>query len=181
MVAILYCRKRSVYHELAVDCWDEARDARLFPGGQPVVAHPPCRMWGRYAYKARGSEQERLLAFHALKAVRQNGGVLEHPNGSQLWRVAGLPRPGEPPDLFGGYTICVNQVDWGHRAIKSTLLYIVGVGMAELPPRPAAGVPATTVERLCRAEREATPREFATWLVQVAALARTYSLVDMCI
>lgn len=181
MVAILYCRKRSVYRELAVDCWDEARDARLFPGGVPVVAHPPCRMWGRFAYKARGSHGERELAFHALDAVRRNGGVLEHPNGSQLWRVAGLPRPGAPPDDFGGYSICVNQVDWGHRAIKSTLLYIVGVAEENLPPRPPPGVPTTTVERLCRASREATPREFAIWLVQIASLARTGSLVPICI
>lgn len=170
-VAVLYAKKRSVYHDLGVDVWDEARDARLYPGQYPVVAHPPCRAWGRLHHLAKPREDERQLAFHALEAVRICGGVLEHPYGSALWKEAGLPWIGEPPDEFGGYTIKINQVDWGHRAVKPTLLYIVGVPPHALPDVPPPGVAVTTVERMWRGEREATPARLATWLVEVARRA----------
>ena len=46
-VAVLFVRSDSVYKQMAdVDCYDIDRDARTWPGGCPVVAHPPCRAWG---------------------------------------------------------------------------------------------------------------------------------------
>ena len=29
------------------DCWDIERNALNWPGGNPIVAHPPCRAWGQ--------------------------------------------------------------------------------------------------------------------------------------
>lgn len=170
-VAVLYAKRGSVYFDLEVDVWDEGRDARLYLGPLPVVAHPPCRSWGRMRQWAKPADHEADLAFHALASVRAFGGVLEHPNGSSFWRAAGLPRPGEPPDAYGGYSVLVNQVDWGHRALKPTLLYVRGCAPSLLPARPAPGVPVTTVERMWRGEREATPRPFAIWLIQIALKA----------
>lgn len=170
-VAILYAKRRSVYFDLACDVWDETRDARRYAGPHPVVAHPPCRAWGRFKHRAKPLPHERELAYHALHAVRRYGGVLEHPNGTSFWRAAALPRPGEPPDAFGGYSIRVNQVDWGHPAIKSTLLYIVGCAPGSLPVRPPPGVSIRTVERMHRGAREATPVKFALWLMQIASEA----------
>lgn len=164
--AALFVRPRSIYHALpGVDCWDEARDARNYSGNLPVIAHPPCRGWGKLAHLAKVHPGELELAYFALAAVRRCGGVLEHPVGSRLWREADLPRPGEFPDPFGGRTELVRQCDWGHRAEKATLLYIVG---AEVPPYPARRVPTAHVENMWRGEREATPPEFASWLVQLA-------------
>ena len=41
-VAALYVEKGGVYYGLPdVDPWDEERDARLYAGPWPVVAHPP--------------------------------------------------------------------------------------------------------------------------------------------
>lgn len=169
-VAVLYAKPETVYRFIAgVEVWDEARDARNYTGSQPVIAHPPCRAWGRYHHRAKPAEHEKALAFHAVGQVRKNGGVLEHPACSKLWREAALPRPTEPPDEFGGYTIAVNQVDWGHRAVKPTWLYIVGVAPGDVPWRPPAREPITTIERMWRGEREATPPAFAMWLVHLAS------------
>src|SRR5258708_3804871 len=49
-VAALYVDPNGVYASLpGVEVWDEARDARLYAGPWPVVAHPPCARWCRLA------------------------------------------------------------------------------------------------------------------------------------
>ena len=154
-VSVLFTRKNSVYRDLVgTDCWDLQRDARLWPGGTPVIAHPPCRSWGKLAHFAKPRPGERELAFYAVRQVNRYGGVLEHPLGSRLWKEAGLPPP-----------LLVNQCDFGHRALKPTWLHIVG---AEIPPLPPKRKPTTTVENMGRAERESTPPEFASWLLELA-------------
>jgi hypothetical protein len=46
-VAILFARKDSIYKTMpGCDVWDIDRDARNWPGGAPIVGHPPCRAWG---------------------------------------------------------------------------------------------------------------------------------------
>ena len=49
-VAALYVETNGCYYNLpGVDPWDKARDARLYAGPWPVVAHPPCQRWCRLA------------------------------------------------------------------------------------------------------------------------------------
>lgn len=182
-VTALYVRRDSVYKTLGVDCWDADRDARKWKGGNALIAHPPCRAWGRLKHFAKPREDEKELALHAVKMIRKFGGVLEHPSRSTLWDAVPLPMPGERDD-FGGFTISINQSWFGHRAEKKTFLYICGIEPKELPDYPISFDAVTHViassknKRLSRdkrpevskAEREHTPEPLATWLVDLCKL-----------
>jgi hypothetical protein len=182
-VAALFVRADSVYHGMpGVDAYDMERDARTYDGPHPVVAHPPCRAWGRLRTFAKPRPDERNLARLAVALVREFGGVLEHPVGSLLWDAQGLPPPqASCRDAWGGHTLPVHQHWWGHRAEKATLLYIVGVEPRDLPEMPMRIDEPTHVVQsrkredyrphITKAEREHTPPEMAAWLVEVARRA----------
>lgn len=133
-VAALYVDPRGPYPKMqGVDCWDEARDARLYGGPHPVVAHPPCGSWGSLAHQYTRDDAD--CGPRAVAQVRAFGGVLEHPARSRLWKAACLPDPGEwdddglpsTLDVRGGFSLEVEQVAWGHVARKKTWLYLVGI------------------------------------------------------
>lgn len=166
-VAVLYARPASVYFHLAHDVYDIERDARTYCGPLPVVAHPPCRAWGRLRGFAKPRSDEKELALHAVECVRTWGGVLEHPAASTLWAVAGLPERGRR-DKWGGLTFVVDQGWFGHRAPKRTLLYIVGAEQIPVVPFVLGDAPGR-VENMGRSERERTPEGFARWLLDLAS------------
>lgn len=185
MIVVLFVRVDSIYKTMSgVDCYDEARDARTWPGGCPVVAHPPCRAWSALAHLAKPAPGEMDLARFAVRVVRENGGVLEHPASSRLWRDQTLPDPGAGKDAAGGWTMTVPQWWWGHRADKPTRFYICGCDPRDVPDVPfclgdAPSVVTTSKrkcetppsewrERLGNREREATPERLAAWLVELA-------------
>src|SRR5690606_76243 len=148
MIAALYVETNGAYYGLAgVDPWDQVRDARLYDGPHPVVAHPPCQRWGKMWFgqpltvkttgrrKTKGADAGSFAA--GLTAVRNFGGVLEHPWGSHAWTWFGLTVPDRKggwgrADQFGGWTCCVEQGRYGHYARKPTLLYAVGCDLPEL-------------------------------------------------
>lgn len=194
-IAALYIDPRGPYPKLCdwtrpaspsnarVACWDATRDARLYAGPWPVVAHPPCGPWSGLRHLYRGSEHD--CAPRALAQVSAFGGVLEHPAGSKFWDDAGLPRPGELWNAYNGYTIEVDQVEWGHVARKPTWLYLVGVPRDALEPPPFPGRQPThwcsgnrknknggSVPpgiKICSAQqRRRTPPLFAEYLVRLA-------------
>ena len=176
-VSVLFAREDSHYKALELNVWDEARDARQWLGGGPVVAHPPCRAWGRLRTFARPAPHEKDLARWAVAQVRRWGGVLEHPAGSTLWADQSLPRPGQL-DEHGGWTLPVSQKWWGHRAEKATWLYVCGATWRDMPPLPLTLGEATHVVQtnkrgparphISKAEREMTPPDFCAWLVELA-------------
>ena len=176
-VAVLFARADSVYKTMpGVDVYDIDRDARTFPGGMPVVAHPPCRSWGRLRQFSKPRPDEKALGPWAVDQVRINGGVLEHPAESSLFAHCNMPRPGEFADEFGGWTVAIEQFHWGHRAEKATWLYIVGAdGVPAMPRR--QGKPTHCVRptksyprmpSITKPEREHTPEALAIWLVELA-------------
>lgn len=192
-VAVLFARSDSHYKAVpGCDVWDAERDALKWPGGSRVIAHPPCRGWGRLRHFAKPLPGELDLARYAVRQVRRYGGVLEHPVATLLWPDQRLPAPGQR-DNFGGWTLPVWQSWFGHRADKATLLYIVGCEPADIPPFPLRlgtashviaqrrtlangsrlrkGMPGWRPE-VTRAERELTPPPFAAWLVDLASRCR---------
>lgn len=148
MIAAIYVERGGAYWNFpGLDPWDELRDARLYDGPHPVIAHPPCQRWGKFwagqpLWIARTGERKTKgddggCFASALASVRRWGGVLEHPWGSQAWPHFGLavpPRAGGwiQADDAGGWTCCVEQGRYGHYARKPTLLYAVGVSLPEL-------------------------------------------------
>lgn len=195
-VAALYIDpRRGPYPAIPdVQCWGlPDADATQYTGPWPVVAHPRCAAWGRYAWKALDDGHTGPIA---VEQVRRWGGVLEHPKDSRLWKHCGLPPVGGLPDEWGGYTIEVAQRDWGHLADKPTFLYIVGCPPNRLPPMPLPQPPRDAwidsrrvldpsrldsarprgtrgiVERMSKTQRHLSPPSFAEWLVEVARRCR---------
>ena len=120
IVSVLFARADSAYKTLpGCDVWDKDRNAMLCDDDWPVVAHPPCRAWGRLRTFANPEPGERNTARLAVALVRKNGGVLEHPQGSGLWADQWLPIPGAR-DQYGGWTLPISQMWWGHKAEKKT-------------------------------------------------------------
>lgn len=136
MIAALYVEKNGAYYGLPdVDPWDEERDARLYAGPWPVIAHPPCARWCQLASvnHARwgtpiGEDGGCFQA--ALESVRAYGGVVEHPAYSLAWDAFDLqvpPRGTWSTSVWDtGWVTEVSQSAYGHGARKRTWLYYVG-------------------------------------------------------
>jgi hypothetical protein len=200
-VAALFVEAGGAYYGFAdVDPWPEARDARLFVGPHAVVAHPPCERWGRYWSGGPSAKVRRVKGFDggcfvaALMAVRAFGGVLEHPEASHAWAAFGLRRPPRgggwvQADEYG-WTCCVEQGHYGHRARKATWLYASRAELPDLVWGPAQGerldegfhskterdaARARGVaprRRLSRSENLATPPAFRDVLLKMARSVR---------
>lgn len=201
MIAALYVEKGGAYANLpGVDPWDQERDARAYAGPHPVVAHPPCQRWGNFWFGGThpGSKRYELGddggCFNAaLSAVRTYGGVLEHPASSRAWAHFGLNAPPSDggwvaADFEGGWTCCVDQGAYGHRARKATWLYAHGCDLPSLTWGRAQGdfmlLRAMSAGRMrdrgldghapviARKECLATPEPFRDLLLSIARTAR---------
>ena len=136
-VAAIFVQEDGCYSsDSRIDAWPESRDARTYPGGMPVVAHPPCQLWGAMAsvnHARWGGEHNRPgndggCFQSALNSVNSCGGVLEHPAKTRAWAAHGLIKPsgiGWQP-CGEGWVCEVWQSAYGHRANKATWLYYRG-------------------------------------------------------
>lgn len=144
MIAALYVDATGCYANLpGVDAWHEARDARLYTGPHPVVAHPPCQRWGKFFHGSTRKPHQFTLGADggcfasALTAVRTWGGLLEHPADSKAWAFFGLRAPEryrgwQQADAFGGWSCYVEQGHYGHLSRKGTWLYACRTERPEL-------------------------------------------------
>lgn len=186
-IAALYVLKNGPYFGLpGVDPWDEERDARLYDGPYPVVAHPPCSRWCQLAFINEKRYGHRVgddggCFESALAAVRRWGGVLEHPARSYAWSRFDLARPRLGVwlnTIGGGWVTEVSQGAYGHRARKLTWLYFFGVSSPPVldwsVPEPTAQVSFcknhgnSPLPRLSKMAASRTPPRFRDLLISLA-------------
>lgn len=196
-VAALFVEKNGTYAGRSdVDAWDITRDARLYQGELPVVAHPPCQLWVNMAAVNWKRYQRELPAWYpggsdggcfaaALAAVRRCGGVLEHPAESHAFAEFDLPAPrglGWQRTMYRDkalpeYVCEVWQSAYGHRARKRTWLFYVGAMPAELrwnakPGTAQVGWFDRIKPTLSKREASATPPAFRDALIDLARGSR---------
>ena len=136
MLNALFVESNGVYDkDPRVIKWDIERDAFKCKNGLPAIAHPPCKRWGRYwsggpsvKVKKNKGDDDGCFAY-SLWYVRTYGGVIEHPEASHAWKWFGLNKPPKSggwikADDYGGFTCCVEQGHYGHKARKATWLYL---------------------------------------------------------
>ena len=181
MISVLFAARNSIYKTISsLDVWDEDRNALNWPGGNPGIFHPPCRLFCALKHLSTAPKSEKELSYWSVEQVRKWGGILEHPAHSTLWKDKRLPRPGSSDS--GGFTFGLDQFWFGHLARKRTWLYIAGTCPHNLPDVPLRfGEPKnlwSTHHNLMKRVRhsgirDATPLEFAHWLIAVANRCHT--------
>lgn len=190
MIAALFVQPGGCYFGLPdVDPWPESRDARLYRGPYPIVAHPPCQLWGKMAkinYKRWGGDHNRPgndggCFESALWSVNKYGGVLEHPAQTYAWAEYNLPKPVRIGwnKTETGWVCEVWQSAYGHKARKATWLYYSGnkppfdldwrrePGTHQVGQRDQRGK-AANKPTLSKREANATPIKFRDALIELA-------------
>ena len=176
-VAILCTSFKTAYKSLeGVEVYDKRRDARTFPGGMPIVAHPPCRAWVRaIGSPAKPEPGERELGVWCCAQLRACGGVLEQPVNSKLFQAGGLPLPNEG-DRDGLWTEQVWQAWWGYGVRKQTWLCFAGIARRDIvfpfslhPPNQDRAM----WDRFSTRKRAMTVPALAQWLVAAARNSTT--------
>lgn len=194
-VAALFVQVDGCYAGLPhVDPWPIDRDARTYSGVLPVVAHPPCQLWGALAncnYARWGGEHNRPgndggCFESALASVNRCGGVLEHPAKTRAWLKHGLAKPMATGwQRSGEGWVCeVWQTAYGHRANKATWLYYRGsnpphelrwerkIGTHQIGQHDQRGKERNK-PTLGKREANATPIEFRDELIKLALRSAT--------
>lgn len=179
MITVLYVQSGSFYERFKdLDLWNIERNAILFKGKNVLIAHPPCRGFGRLRSFSNHTGCELLLAYSAISKVRVNGGIVEHPISSTLWQKMKVGSI-KTPDRWGGYLIKIHLSDFGFKARKPTGLYIVGCKFSELPVQPISFDAIThsicTSKKSAKKEldskiRSKTPVALIHWFLEVAQI-----------
>lgn len=138
-IAALFVEIGGCYYGLPdVEPYGIDRDARNYSGPYPVIAHPPCQLWGAFAavnYARWGGEHNKPgndggCFASALRSVIEFGGVLEHPRNSKAWEAFGIEKPigtGWNRISLNEWVCEVWQSAYGHQANKATILLYSGI------------------------------------------------------
>lgn len=176
---IIFCEVNSVYHLLSSDVYDILHPATLCNSMRPAIYHPPCRTWSRLRAFSNFIPGDHWLGVWAFIRVRTFGGVLEQPECSRLFKFMKAPSPGSGYDKFGGKTVVIDQVNYGHKCRKRTWLYIVDFYQnLELKPGQPGRKPshiiaskraASKLKSLPKKYRNYTPKDLALALIELTS------------
>lgn len=156
MISVLCVQPGSNYYQVPeLDLWDIKRDAYNFKGTNKVIAHPPCAQWSKLKSLANENKKEKDLAYFCYEKIKENGGIFEHPVGSEFFKKI---------DLSRGKLYKVFQSDFGFIARKPTLLWFVDCKPLPYPIfkdlkalKPVANLPAS--------QRAKMPLNFIYWII----------------
>lgn len=179
MITVLCAARSSVYRAIpGLDVFTRSRDAWTARPSGPVIAHPPCRCWCRAwplsAMTVKTRIIEMLLGMECVRLVIHNGGILEQPAHSRLWKCASLPGPSEPFAHRHAWTIELDQAQFGHRASKPTWILFSGIrpSAVNLNGWQLQQEQVRSMATMTPGQRSSSPPLFARFLVQCAASAR---------
>lgn len=185
---VLFADKHSIYKKIGCNVYDLERNALTYKDKKPCIYHPPCRTWSRLRGLAKNHPGEHLLAVWSVLRIWRYSGVLEHPAQSTLWKTMNLPKPGSPPDIYGGFSISVNQFWFGHKAEKNTWLYIKGITINEVPVIPlnfdaithtiSSSKNKNGKKEISKNKRSSTPIKFAYFLIEIICNIKTAAIVS---
>lgn len=155
MISILCVARKSNYFNIPdLDLWTEERNAYLFNGNNPIIAHPPCAQWSKMRAFSRPDKVAKNLALFCWEYVNQNGGCLEHPQGSALFKYVGANR---------SQIVSINQNWFGFPSRKTTYIYFAKCEPERYPL--SFDRPLRTTTSLHSKDRSIMPLMMCKWLV----------------
>lgn len=165
LISILCAQHNSNYFNIeGLDIWTQERNAYNYTGNNPIIAHPPCAQWSRLHKFAKENKNEKELALHCWDLVNKNGGILEHPSGSHLFKYVGADTK---------KILLVNQYWWGFPARKKTLLYFHNVEPLSHPIRFEFG--RKSINDIRYDKRSLMTLDFCQWLVNCVQVSNSFA------
>jgi hypothetical protein len=157
MIAILCADEKSNYFKCSydLDIYTISRSALNFTGTNKVICHPPCAQFSRMKAFSKKNVNHLELAKFCVETILKNGGILEQPMGSNMFKFFGL-------DYKKVYS--VNQSWWGFRCTKKTILYFEQCKPLQMPI--TFNAPAYTVCELHSSMRSRMTIEFCEYLIK---------------
>lgn len=155
MITILCAQDDSNYYKIPdLNIYNKSRNAYTYSGNDIIIAHPPCQQWSKLRWRANENKLEKELAYYCYELVNKNGGILEHPVGSNFFKTVNA-------NTKNIYT--VNQTWWNFPAEKRTLLYVHNVKL--LPVYNSPGKITRSIQNMDTSQRSKMTLQFCEYLV----------------
>lgn len=176
IIPVYFVCSDSNYFDMNCNCFDIKRNALSTTDKTPGVYHPPCRSWGKLRKFSNFVPGEHYLAIWSFLRVIKYGGVLEHPNGSYLFKKYIIPFcKNDSSGMFN--VLSVDQHWFGSSFKKTTLLFVSHLPYKLIPSHPLSFSAITsTVSRskqhnrlpeASKIERYKTTYEFNKYLLNI--------------